>query len=151
MLGAVILVGVGGAVYVCMGLNNSQFRPPHVPPTADERAVINYIITTMKDEIARVEETVADAYRDALESAAPPNRWRVLAAKNTLYRAGFAERWLRYMLEGRSNVDILDLEGVARRPWALMLWPRRALDSACYVFAQISRKHSSISGSRQLG
>ena len=136
LLGTVLVVGGCGAVYVGMGLKNGQFRPPHVAPTADERAVIDSIITTMQDMIARIEETVADAYRDAMEKVKPNNLRQVRDA--WMYRPGNAERFLRYKLEGRSNDEIYQLEGAARRPWAQMLWPRRALDSACYVFAQIS-------------
>ncbi len=136
LLGTVLVVGGCGAVYVGMGLKNGQFRPPHVAPTADERAVIDFIITTMGDEIARVEEIVADSFDVKLKAAQSNNKGKILAAWG--YKAGFAERWLRYKLEGRSNAEICELEGAARRPWALMLWPRRALDSACYVFAQLS-------------
>ncbi len=118
LFGTVILfVGCGaiyGALHLCMGLGRGQSRPLHVPPTADERAVINHIITTMQDEIARVEEIVADAFRDAMEKVAPNNLRKVRDA--WMYRAGFAERWLRYKLEGRTNDDICELEGAARRP-----------------------------------
>ncbi len=150
LLGTVILfVGCGaiyGGLHVCMGLgksqsagyvgvglNNSQTRAPYVEPTA---AVINWIISTMQDEIARVEEIVANVFRETLEATRASNQQRVRDA--WMYRGGFAERFLRYKLEGRSNLEICDVEGAARRPWALMLWPRRALDSACYVFAQLS-------------
>ena len=96
--------------------------------------MIDSIITTMQDMIARIEETVADAYSDAMEKVAPNNLLRVRNA--WMYRPGNAERFLRYKLEGRSTDEICQLEGAARRPWAQMLWPRRALDSACYVFVQ---------------
>ena len=98
--------------------------------------MIDSIITMMQDMIARIEETVADAYREALAKVGKNNLRKVRDA--WMYRPGNAERFLRYKLEGRSTDEICQLEGAARRPWAQMLWPRRALDSACYVFAQVS-------------
>jgi hypothetical protein len=119
LFGTVILfVGCGaiyGALQFCMGLGLGQSRTLHVPPTADERAVITHIITTMQDEIAGVEEIVADSFRDAMKKAAPNVREKVRNA--WMYRAGFAERWLRYKLEGRSNDEICDAEGAAWRPY----------------------------------
>jgi hypothetical protein len=97
-----------------MGLHNGENRAAYVEPTAAERAVIDWIITTMHDEIARVEATVLSAFTAALAAARPSNKWRVLAA--FMYRPGFAERWLRYKLEGRPNKEICLLEGASRSP-----------------------------------
>ena len=73
---AILFVGCGaiyGGLHVCMGVNSGQSRPPHVAPTAHERALIDSIITTMKDMIARIEETVAVAFRDAMQKVKTQN------------------------------------------------------------------------------
>jgi hypothetical protein len=73
---------------------------------------INWIINTMQDEIARVNAAVLRAFNTTLAAALPQNKGRIRAA--FMYRANFAEKWLRYKLEGRSNKEICVLEGASR-------------------------------------
>ena len=109
-----VVVAFFGAVAKMMGLHVGQNRAAYVEPTAAERAIIDWIITTMHDEIARVEATVLSALTAVLAAAPPSIKWKIRAA--FIYRPGFAKRWLQYKLEGRPNKEICLLEGASRSP-----------------------------------